>query len=515
MKPFILADETAGAVALSEGVAILLSIVFLLVSCALLVLLFFGIRRERNRYIAEKLKANSVGKPKFDEMLARKLKVAGKRTHFTVMLFRVLEGKSLLRSLGEKQYHAVLVELQERFYAVLPKGAAVSIYEEDQIAALFDGDLDRKAVSDLAAFCLAEGGKPIVLITKVKVSVELILGAAIYSYSGKQTAEDFFANVTHALMLAEAKGPNKYVVHSPEVDYAGDENVKFYQDVRKAIENGEFSLSYQPILSMDGKLVAYESFLRWNHKEYGIMRANRFLPVLVQSGDIQRIGMDAFTQLCLTVNRYRSQNGGAEDPVVFSMNFSTRQMLLPTFVDDLSRLMKRHHLTVSDFCIEVSDFKTPAVLENLKKLRERGFRVAVDGFNMEGSSNTLNELQALSPEWVKLPVSFVKQCETNFFAKGMAEMLARFAENENIKLIVTGVEDAQEAESARGLGILYGQGRYFGEEVEDLFEVPQPKKVTKTPAAEPAAQDQITEPAEGQAPEPVAAAPTEPQAPEQ
>ena len=468
MRPFILAEESAGTGGISEGVAVLLSIVFLLISCALLVLLFFGIRRERNRYIAEKLKANSVGKPKFDELLARKLKNAGKKTHFTVMLFKVLDGKDLLRSLGEKQYHAVLAELQERFYAVLPKSATVSIYEEDQLAAFFEGDLDRKAVSDLCAFCLAEGGKQIMLVTKIKVSVELIVGAAIYGYSGKQSGKDFFANVSHALMLAEAKGPNKYVVHSPEVDYAGDENVKFYQDVRKAIENGEFSLSYQPIVSMEGKLVAYESFLRWNHKEYGMMRANRFLPVLVQSGDIQRIGMDSFTQLCLTVNRYRSQGGGEGDPVIFSMNFSTRQMLLPGFVDDLSHILKRHHLTVSDFCIEVSDFKTPAVLENLKKLRDRGFRVAVDGFNMEDSSNTLNELQTISPEWVKLPVSFVKQCETNFFAKGMADMLIRFAENEKIKIIVTGVENAEEAKIARNLGILYGQGRYFGEEVEEL-----------------------------------------------
>ena len=485
MKHFLLAEESAGTVAVSDGVAVLLSIVFLLFACALLVLLFFGIRRERNRYIAEKLKANSVGKPKFDELLARKLKNAGKKTHFTVMLFKVLEGKDLLRSLGEKQYHAVLTELQERFYAVLPKGTAVSIYEEDQLAAFFEGDLDRKAVSDLCAFCLAEGGKQITLVTKIKVSVELIVGAAIYAYSGKQTGEEFFANVAHALMLAEAKGPNKYVVHSPEVDYAGDENVKFYQDIRKAIENGEFSLSYQPIVSMEGKLMAYESFLRWNHKEYGMMRANRFLPVLVQSGDIQRIGMDSFTQLCLTVNRYRSQSGGEEDPVIFSMNFSTRQMLLPGFVDDLSRILKRHHLTVSDFCIEVSDFKTPAVLENLKKLRDRGFRIAVDGFNMEGSSNTLNELQTLSPEWVKLPVSFVKQCETNFFAKGMAEMLLRFAENESIKIIVTGVESAEEAKAARDLGILYGQGRYFGEEVEELSPGAGVKKSEPAVAEEP------------------------------
>ena len=464
-----LAAETAeNPVVLSDGVAVLLSIVFVLVFAALVVVLFFGIRRERNRYISEKLKTNVIGKPKFDEMLARKIKVAGKKTRFTVMLIRVLEGKDLLRSLGEKQYHAVLAELQERFYAVLPKGTAIAIYEDDTFAVCFDGDLDRKAVSDLAAFCLAEGGKTVSLITKIKVNVKLIIGAAIYGYAGKQTVEEFFANVNHALMLASAKGENNYVVHSPEVDFADDENVKFYKDIRKAIENGEFSLSYQPILSMDGALIAYESFLRWNHKEYGMMRANRFLPVLVQSGDIQRIGMDSFTQLCLTVNRYRSQNGTGSESVIFSMNFSTRQLLLPTFSDDLYRILKRHHLEVGDFCIEVSDLKTPAVLDNLKKLREKGFRVAVDGFNMDDSSNALNELQMLSPEWVKLPISFIKQSDTNFFARGIVDMLVRFAENAKIKLIATGIETEEEKKIARGLGIGYGQGKFIGEETENL-----------------------------------------------
>lgn len=467
MQSFLFFADSAGDTIsnLDPAILTLFVILALVISCGLAVLLFFGIRRERNRYIAEKLKTDSVGKAGFDEMLERRFRVAKKTTHFTVMLIRVLEAGELLRSLGEKQFRAVMNELQERFYAVLPKNTKISVYEEDLFAVYFDGDLDRKAVSDLAAYCLAEGGKPITLITKMKVTVKLNVGAALFGFSKKLTEEQFFANVRHALMLADAKGANKYVIHSPEVDYADDENVKFYQDIRKAIENGEFSLSFQPIMSMDKKLFAYESFLRWNHPEYGMMRANRFLPMLVQSGDIQRIGMDAFTQLCLTVNRFRSQH---ENPVIFSMNFSTRQMLLSAFADDLYRLLKRHHLTVNDVCIEVSDFKTPEVLETLKKMRDRGFRVAVDGFNMEGSSDMLNELQILSPEWIKLPISFIKQCETNFFAKGIVEMLERFAKETGIKLIATCVETEEEATYAESIGIAYGQGKYFGEEVEEL-----------------------------------------------
>lgn len=464
-----LQEENAleNAVNLSPGVATLLSILFVLVFAALTVFLFFRIRRERNRFIAEKLKTNNIGKAGFDEMIARRIRVAKKTTHFTAMFIRLYKAEDLLKSLGEKQYGATMHELENRFCSVLPKGANVTIYENDLFAAYFDGDLDRKAVSDLAAFCIAEGTKPITLITKIKVDVEISIGAAIFSYEEKATAEQFFASVRHALMLSEAKGVNKYVIYSPEADFADDENVKFYQDIRKAIENGEFLLSYQPIMSMKKELIAYESFLRWNHKEYGMMRANKFLPMLVQSGDIQRIGMDAFTQLCLALNKYRMQND-KDKSVVFSMNFGTRQLLLSTFSDDIYKVLKRYHLSVSDVCIEVSDFKTPEVLDTLRKMRDHGFRIAVDGFHLEGSSDMLNELQLLSPEWIKLPYNFIQQCETNFFAKGMIEMLVRFANDTGVKLIATNVETAEEAAYAEKMGIGFGQGHFFGEEVEDL-----------------------------------------------
>ena len=103
----------------------------------------------------------------------------------------------------------------------------------------------------------------------------------------------------------------------------------------------------------------------------------------------------------------------------------------------------------------------------LKRLRELGFRVAVDGFNLEGSSDTLTELQVLSPEWIKLHISFIKQCKENFFDRGMVEMLVKFAAQQSIKLIVTGVETAEDAEAAKQLGIGYGQGNFFGNETKE------------------------------------------------
>ena len=465
---------------LPAGVAILLSILFIILGGGLLFLLYRGIRRERNRYISEKLKVNAMDKAAFDEMLSRRFRVAKKNSHFSIMLIKIREGAELFRSLGEKQYDALLAEFEDRLYAILPKATKICGYEEDLLAIFIDEDLDRKSASDLAAFVLTEAKKPITLVTKVKVTVEISIGMAIFDFSQKLTAEQFFANARHALMSAEDAGPYKYMLHSPEADFADEEEVKYYRDIKKAIQNGEFVLSYQPIMGMNGELVAYESFLRWNHKEYGLLKANRFLPMLVQSGDIQRIGMDAFTQLCLAANRYHQKNPatestdpqtGAETPashVLFSMNFSTRQMLLPTFCDDLYRVIKRHHMEVTDFCIEVSDFKTPAVVENIKKLRERGFHVAVDGFNMEGSADTLGELQELSPEWIKLPINFILQSKENFFARGMVDMLVRFSESGSVKIIATGVETQEEADYAKELHIGYGQGAFFAQEVDQI-----------------------------------------------
>ncbi|MBQ9486042.1 MAG: GGDEF domain-containing protein [Clostridia bacterium] len=458
-------ESTAG---MQPGVALLLTIIFILVAFTAVFFLYRGVRRERNRYISEKLKVKAMNKSAFDEMLTRKFRVAKKSTHFAVMLIKVLGGRDLYKSLGEKQYAAMITELQERFYAILPKGVKICPYEEDTFAIFMEEDLDVKAVSDLASFCLMEGKKPIVLVTKVKIAVELNVGIAIFDYSQGLSAEKFFANAKHALMSAEKNGANKFCVHSPESEFEDDQTAKYFRDVKSAIQNDEFLLHYQPIQSISGgEIVAFESLLRWNHKENGMLKANVFLPVLNQSGDIYRVGLDTFAKLCIAVNKYKQTHPqSAAD--IFSTNVSTRQMLLGSFPEELYRTAKKHHAEPADFCIEVSDFKTAAVVENIKKLKNYGFKVAVDGFNLSGSANTLSELQDIAPEWIKLPISFIKQCKDNFFARGMVDMLVRFSESDNVKIIATGLETEEEAEYAQELKINYGQGDYFGEETEEL-----------------------------------------------
>ena len=110
---------------LNSGVAVFLAILFIILGGGLLFWLYLGIRRERNRYISEKLKTNAMDKAAFDEMLSRRFRVAKKNSHFSVMLIKIREGAELFRSLGEKQYDALLAELEDRLYAILPKATNI------------------------------------------------------------------------------------------------------------------------------------------------------------------------------------------------------------------------------------------------------------------------------------------------------------------------------------------------------------------------------------------------------
>lgn len=450
---------------LEPGTALLFTILFIVVGAALIVFLYFRIKGERNRYLAEKMKVNVVDKKTFDHMLNRKIRAAKNSSRFSFLLIRIREGKDLINSLGEKQYSAVLGELKERFYSVLPRETKICLYKEDLYAAIIDEDLNGKTVSELAGFCIEEGERQIVLSTGVKISAGLSIGAVIYDHSKKMSAEEFFAHAEQALVVAERNGKNGFCIYSAEIEFEDDETAQFYRDVKFGIERNEFFLRYQPIKSADGELVAYESLLRWRHPKYGVIKAERFIPVLLRSGYMNRVGEEMFTKLCLAVNKYERKSK-TEKPILFSMNFSCVQTLISSFAEDLYREVRKRRLNPGQLVMEVSHTGSSEANENFSKLKEYGFRLAIDGFDLS-DSNALNEMEKLAPDWIKLPISFLRTCKTDFFSRGVTEMIVKYAKEKGAKIVVTGVEKKEDVELSEELKIGYLQGNYLSEEVDE------------------------------------------------
>lgn len=447
---------------LKSGVAIFLLIIIAVIFAVAIFFLYRGIKRERHRFIAERLKINDMDKAGYNAMLEHRFRSAGKHTHFSVMYIELQDAKGMKQAFGEKQFKTIIDTLFERFYNVFPKGTKICALETDLLAVFIDEDLDKNALSSLAGFCLSEGCKPINLITKVKVEPDLNIGVNSYN-SFNTTLEGFNQNLDYALAASKRSGLNRYVIYSAELMDKESDEYKYYQEIKSAIEANEFTLYYQPIYNLsDNKICAFESLLRWNHHTLGVLAPNKFLQIMEQSGDINWVGTWAFEQLVVLHANYAEKH--PDSGVVFTLNLSLKQLLNPDLCDELRRILKKHRATASDFCMEISESamfdKRNVAVENIQKLHQCGFLIAIDDFGLEMSS--LKMLENLNVDWVKLDRSFVDQSKEDFLLGGVVNTLVQFAEKKEFKIVAEGVEDEVVLDYIKDMSIPYGQGYFFG-----------------------------------------------------
>lgn len=452
-------NDSVTTTELPQGVNILFLVIFILVAIAAIFFLYLGVRRERNRYIVEKLKLDEMDKTKFDTMLERRFRIAGKKTNFSMMFIEILNGPALNNSFGDKLYSTIIEKIYERIYTVVPKGAKVGMYTPNVIAVFIEEDLDEKGLSDVTTFCYNECIKPITLVTRVTVTAELAIGASLYD-GEKIDATSFRENVESALLSAKRNGEGGFAVYKPEIDYSGDESYQYYREMQTAIHTKEFVLYYQPIFDTVNKTVfAYESMLRWNHPEQGLISAQKFVPILEQSGDLYRVGLHSFETLCQALQRYRQLHPEDNSATLFSFNTSKRQLLKPNLADDLYRIAKKYRVNTSDICIEVPEFKIASIVANIQKFTDYGFKLAIDGLNAE--SGSLDGLNDLPLEWIKLSSALIEQSDRNFFLRGVIETIIRFADSKGIKVIAYNVDGEEAAVCAKNLNIIFAQGNFF------------------------------------------------------
>lgn len=447
---------------LQPGVNIFLTVLVLVLAAGAIVLLFFGIRRDRRRYISGKLKSGTLDKEGFDEFLKKRFASANKNTHFTVFYIEINDAKPLRESFGEKQYKNALATLEDRYYKMFPRGSRVLVYEDDALLVYSEEDFDKKEVSDISAFCLVESHKPIGLITRVRVELDVNIGVVTYN-AFSPDYDTFRQNLELALATSKRQGLNKFVVYSPDLMGSDTEEYKYYQEIKQAIADGEFTLYYQPIFDLQAnKPIAYETLLRWNHKTLGVLSPAKFLTVMEQSGDINWVGNWAFEKMVSTYAAHREKN--PNDGVIFTMNLSPKQLMNSRLAEEFRRILKKHRVSANEIGLEIVEFamfdKVPEVKENIDKLIQSGFKMAVDDFGLEMSS--LKLLDNLQVDFVKLDKKFIEQSQDDFLIGGIIDTLVGYAEQKHFKVVAEGVEDDVTVEFLKERKLHCGQGYFFG-----------------------------------------------------
>jgi EAL domain-containing protein (putative c-di-GMP-specific phosphodiesterase class I)/GGDEF domain-containing protein len=448
---------------LQPGVAIFLVALFFVLACVLIVFLFFRTKKDRNRFKSLKFSISQLDKDSFNGMIKHKYHTADEHTHFTVILLQVCQSEEIVTSVGKKQYEQIIAELKERLTHVLPQDSKLSDYGDDRIIMYIDEDMDTTGITNLSLMCVNECTKPIDLLTKVKLSLNINLGI-VSNDEFSPTANDFLQNIEIAISTAVHSGPNKFAIYSGQLAAKQTEEYKQYQDIKRAIENNEFTLFYQPIYNLEeNKIIAYETLVRWKHPTLGILTPSKFLPIMEQTGDVNWIGVWAFEQM-LRAQTNHIKNYPQDENIIFTFNLSPKQLMNPRLAEELRKVYKKYKIPASNICLEIVEFsvfdKVPEVKANIIILTQMGFKIAIDDFGFEMSS--LKLIESLKVDWIKLDRKFIEKAQDDFLVSGVIETIVRFGERQNCQIVAEGIEDEIVLNYVKDLHITLGQGYYFG-----------------------------------------------------
>ena len=454
---------------MEDGVAILLTFVALIVTIGIGFLIFLLIKRNiaREKEESEIIAEDALSKRQMVDSINNYIKKVDKFGAFALIYVDLDSFGELNEMFDTVTCDNILKEVALRMLRVLPNKASLCRYQNDEFM-IFVKDEDNKTRIERLANQIKEViNQPYKVMIGDVITMSASIGIASFPIAGEKF-EDLYNNLLLTTYVSKRDGGNKYTNYYSSISREETENMSFFLEVKNAIAHGEYVLYYQPIIDMrNNVIVGCECLMRWNHPTKGVLPPNTFLSVLEQSGDIKWVGGWGLDQMIKLQTEL--QNKYAELPLTFSLNLSTKQLLDPYLANNFIERVNKANAKPSNFMLEISDFmvleKIPVIRTNIYKLRDFGFKIAVDGFELDGVS--VQNIQRIPIDVIKLGRNFLKTIENNYIKEKLLEIINKYALDNNKLVISEGVETAEVASYVTKHDVYVEQGYFFSKPISE------------------------------------------------
>jgi diguanylate cyclase (GGDEF)-like protein len=452
-----------------DSSAVLLTIVFVLLTILLGALIFILIKRNIIREKEERdiIVENAVAKRTMVESIKSYIKKIDRFGVFTLMSVDIDGFGDLNEVFGEKTCDQILRELAARVLRVLPYKASLCRYDGDEFLIFIKDEDNSESNEALAKKILEAIHNQYQIIIGEAISMSASIGIVTYPTAG-DNFNDLYKHLELTTYVSKRDGGNKFTHYYASIEDEETDNREYYLELKKAITNKEFVLYYQPIVNLkEHTVIGAECLMRWNHPTKGVQAPQTFLKVMEQSGDIKWVGEWGIE----TMVRFRKAmlEKHPEVPLTLTLNLSTKQLLDSTLASKFIEIIKKNNERPEHFILEISDFmmveKIAAIRNNIHRLRDFGFNVAVDGFEMNGQ--TVQTIQRAPVDVIKLGRSFLAEIESNFMKEKLLEILVKYAEDNKRRLISEGIETARVVKYVKEQKLTLGQGFYFAKPMNE------------------------------------------------
>ncbi|GAB4296979.1 MAG: hypothetical protein Kow0096_14720 [Thiohalomonadaceae bacterium] len=362
-------------------------------------------------------------------------------------------------SLGHRIGDAVLRTIGRRLNQVARGHDTVARYGGDEFVVLLPEVRHADDVSAVAQRMIDAVAQPIELEGH-ELRLDLHIGISLMPQDGDDLGT-LLRNATTALHEAAREGRNRYRFYTEELNAEVAARLSLEHALRRALEQGELELHYQPKVDLtNGHIVGVEALARWCHPTEGWISPVRFIPVAEETGLIQALGEWALREACRQNRRW--QEAGLP-PISVAVNLSAQQLRQPSLVVAVARVLEESGLEPRYLELELTEsavMDSPdATAEVLQQLKALGLGLAVDDFGTGYSS--LSHLGRFPFDTLKIDRSFVTNITTAPDQATIAMTIIAMAESLRLTVVAEGVETEAQAVYLRDKGCDQLQGYLF------------------------------------------------------
>ncbi|MCA2214808.1 putative bifunctional diguanylate cyclase/phosphodiesterase [Jidongwangia harbinensis] len=276
------------------------------------------------------------------------------------------------------------------------------------------------------------------------------------------TPQELLRRADLAMYAAKERGKGRHAVYDAELEKHQAADAEMGAALRQALDRGEFTLVYQPIVRLpDGAWTGMETLVRWHHPDRGFIRPDLFIPIAERTGLIIPLG-DWILRTALRQAAEWDARYGPHAPREIGVNVSARQLREPGFADDVKDALAATGFDPERVVVEVTEtavFDGGIAVDTLQNLVGLGVKVALDDFGTGHSS--LGLLRTVPADTLKVDKSFVDGIGLASEEAVIATAMIQITDGLHLQAIAEGVETAEQAETLYRLGYRFAQGYHF------------------------------------------------------
>lgn len=395
------------------------------------------------------------------------LQEASPGSYFGALLFLDLDNfKTLNDTLGHDYGDQLLAEVAQRLRLGVRETDTVARFGGDEFVVLLkhlvhDENSASQAVAHVAEKIRSLLAAPYQIGAYTHHSTPSI-GICLFGQR-EISAEAIIKQADMAMYQAKNAGRNCFRFFDPSIQHALEARVSLENDLRKAIQQDELQLHYQPQVDFNGRIIGAEALIRWRHPEQGMISPARFIPIAEESTLILEIGDWVLETACQQLQHWSATPLTAE--LTLAVNISAQQFKKLDFVEHIEQQLRRYAIRDNRLKLELTENMAlddlDFVIAKMLALRHiLHVPLSLDDFGTGYSS--LSYLKRLPLDQLKIDQSFMRNLISDSGDAVMVKTIIELGHNFGLDVIAEGVESEAQLALLKQLGCRNFQGYFFG-----------------------------------------------------